>query len=78
MKGGFSMNNGDFSVIGYSSDNAMTDFVNGTATIDSGAVFSEGTENYDCIISLELATFNDLSVGDKFSVTNSSTFIPVL
>ncbi len=70
MKGGFSMSSGDFTVIGYSSDNAMTAFVEGTATIDSGAVFEEGTENYDCIISSELATFNDLSVGDKFSLTN--------
>ena len=70
MKGGMSMSSADFTVIGYSSDNAMTAFVNGTATIDSGAVFDEGTENYDCIISSELATFNDLSVGDKFSLTN--------
>ncbi len=73
MKGGFSMSSGDFTVIGYSSDNAMTDFVEGTATIDSGAVFEEGTENYDCIISSELATFNDLSVGDKFSLTNPNS-----
>ncbi len=73
MKGGFSMNTGDFTVIGYSSDNAMTAFVEGTATINSGVVFDEGTENYDCIISSELATFNDLSVGDKFTLTNPNS-----
>ncbi len=70
MKGGFSMSSSDFTVIGYSSDNAMTAFVDGTASIDDGAVFDEGTEDYDCIISSELATFNDLAVGDKFSLTN--------
>ncbi len=74
IKGGFSMSSADFTVIGYSSDNAMTAFVEGTATIaEGGAVFEEGTKNYDCIISSELATFNDLSVGDKFSLTNPNS-----
>ncbi len=73
MKGGMSMSSADFTVIGYSSDNAMTAFVEGTATIDNGAVFEEGTEDYDCIISSELATFNDLSVGDKFSLVNPNS-----
>lgn len=72
MKGGMSMSSADFTVIGYSSDNAMTAFVEGTATVEEGAVFTEGTENYDCIISSELATFNDLSVGDKFSLVNTN------
>ncbi len=74
MKGGFSMNSGDFTVVGYSSDNAMTSFVDGTATIaDGGAVFEEGTENYDCIISSELAVFNDLAVGSKILLTNPNS-----
>ncbi len=73
MKGGFSMSNGDFTVIGYSSDNAMTAFVNGTASVDDGVVFDEGTENYDCIISSELATYNDLAVGDTFSLVNPNS-----
>ncbi len=74
MNGGFSINSGDFTVVGYSSDNAMTAFVKGTATIaEGGAVFEEATENYDCIISSELATYNDLTVGDKFSLTNSNS-----
>lgn len=70
-KGGkMSMNMGDFTVVGYSSDTAMTEFSDGTATIIEGAVFEEGTENLDCIISQELATYNDLSVGDSIVVSN--------
>ncbi len=72
--GGFSMNSGDFTIICYSADNAMTAFVNGTATVqDGGAVFAEGTENYDCIISSELAIYNDLAVGDTISLINPNS-----
>ena len=62
--------NADFSVIGYSSDNAMTSFVDGTATISEGSVFEEGTSNLECIITSELATYNDISVGDTVTFTN--------
>ena len=67
---GSSANNGDFSIIGYSGDNAMTDFLNGTSTITEGAVFEEGTEDYNCIISEELATYNSLVVGDEITLAN--------
>ena len=60
----------DFTVIGYSGDTAMTAFIDGTATIEEGAVFAEGTEAPECIISQELATFNDLAVGDTLSLVN--------
>ena len=33
----------DFTVVGYSSESAMTAFIDGTATIVDGAVFTEGT-----------------------------------
>lgn len=33
----------DFTVVGYSSESAMTSFIDGTATIVDGAVFTEGT-----------------------------------
>ena len=33
----------DFTVVGYSSEGAMTSFIDGTATIVDGAVFTEGT-----------------------------------
>jgi putative ABC transport system permease protein len=62
--------NGDFSVVGYSDDNAMTDFTSGTTTITDGSVFDEGTSKYQCIISEELATYNSLSVGDKIKLAN--------
>lgn len=69
-KGRGSMNMGDFTVVSYSSDSAMTDFADGTASIVEGSVFAEGADSADCIISQELATYNELSVGDKVTVTN--------
>lgn len=60
----------DFSVEGVSSEDAMTSFINGTSTITDGAIFAEGTENYECIISQELATYNNISVNDKIVLTN--------
>ncbi len=62
--------NGDFSIVGYSDDNAMTDFINGTSSITDGAVFDEGTSKYQCIISQELASYNSLSVGDTIKLAN--------
>ena len=64
---------GDFSVIGYSSDNAMTAFVNGTASVlEGGAIFEEGTSAYHCVISEELALYNGLNVNDTIVITNPS------
>lgn len=60
----------DFSIIGYSEESAMTAFVNGTATIVEGAVFTEGTEEMQCIISKELATYNSIAVGDTITLEN--------
>lgn len=70
MGGGMSMITGDFTIIGYSSDTAMTAFSDGSSTIVEGAVFSEGTNDFDCIISQELATYNELSIGDEVIVCN--------
>ncbi len=76
MGGGFGggkmdmISSGDFSIVGYSSESAMTSFINGTAAITDGAVFTEGTLSYDCIISEELATYNDITVGSVISLTN--------
>ena len=62
---------GDFSIIGYSSDEAMTAFLNGTASIVDGAMFDEGTTEYVCVISEELALYNNnLAVGDTIVITN--------
>lgn len=62
--------NGDFSVIGYSSEKAMTEFIEGTASIEEGAIFEEGTAENQCIISDELATYNDIAVGDELVLYN--------
>ena len=61
---------GEFSVIGYSSDSAMTAFVNGSASIVEGAMFEEGTSELVCVISEELAMVNGIAVGDTVTVTN--------
>ena len=70
-KGMFSSS--DFSVIGYSSDSSMTAFIDGTASdLEGGTMFEEGSTEKVCVISEELAIFNDLSVGDTIILTNPS------
>lgn len=72
-KGGFNRVMGaqsDFSLIGVSGEKAMTDFINGNATVTQGEIFEEGTESLECIISEELATFNDLELNDSIKITN--------
>lgn len=65
---------GDFSLIGYSSDRAMTDFANGSASIikGEGEMFPEGTTELLCVVSEELAMYNSLAVGDSIVITNPS------
>lgn len=61
---------GDFTLTGYSNETAMTEITDGTISINQGTVFTEGTENLECIISDKLAEFNSLSVGDKVKISN--------
>ena len=61
---------GDATLVGYSSDDAMTDFLAGTSTITDGEMFEEGTSDYNCVISDELATYNEFSVGDTIVIVN--------
>lgn len=71
--GGNRVSSSDFSIIGYSSDSAMTSFIDGTASVvEGGAMFEEGTTEMECVISEELAIFNSLSVGDTVIITNPS------
>ena len=63
---------GDFTVIGYSSEAAMSDFLNNISSVTDGTVFEEATTEKNCIISQELATFNNLVVGDNITLTNAS------
>ncbi|MGI6737381.1 MAG: ABC transporter permease [Anaerovoracaceae bacterium] len=67
-----SSSGGDFTITGYSSDTAMTDFADGTSSITSGRMFSEGTSSAECIISSTLAEYNSLSVGDTITLRNPS------
>lgn len=69
-KGGMMMT-GDFSLVGFSSDEAIANAPNGSFTMDSGQVFGYGTDDDgDVIISKTLADANDLSVGDTFKVAD--------
>lgn len=73
MMGGMMGSSGDFTIVGYNSEKSMTSFINGTASIVDGTIFEEGTSNNDCIISQELAVYNDLTVGDSITVSNPNS-----
>jgi putative ABC transport system permease protein len=60
---------GDFSLVGYNSLEAMTDFINGSYTITSGEISTE-FDSYNCVINSELATLNSLEVGDTITLEN--------
>ncbi len=66
---GDSFETGDFTVTGFSSDESMTEFVDGTCEITEGKVFEENTSEKVCIIPDELAEYNSLKVGDKIKVS---------
>lgn len=61
---------GDFTVTGYSAEDAMTKFVNSTSKITSGEMFDITSDDMNCLISYELALFNGLSVGDTITLAN--------
>lgn len=60
---------GDFTFVGYSSDSAMTSFTNGTCSITEGTMFEEGTDEYICVISDELALYNDIDLVSNSAIT---------
>lgn len=59
---------GEFTVIGYSCDDAMEDFQDGIKKIKTGEVFAEGTEEYVCLISENLALYNSLEKDDTIKL----------
>ena len=61
--------NGAFTLIGYNSYEDMKDFINGNYTIIEGEV-SEDFNSTNCVISEELATLNELSVGDIITIVD--------
>ncbi len=65
---------GDFTLTGYSSLDAMNDFIEGNYKIKEGKVDTDFS-NDSCIINSELATLNNISVGDKITIkdTNDDT-----
>ncbi len=69
MNQGSFQSSGDFSVRGYSSIEAMNEFIEGKYTITDGQV-SEDFEGKECLISSELATLNSLSVGDTITLVD--------
>ena len=63
-------NQGDISIVGYNSHDGMTTFIDGENVISDGSVFDEGSTDNSCVISYELATLNDFSVGDTITLSN--------
>ena len=63
--------NGDFTLKGYSSIESMTEFIEGSYTIVEGEV-SEDFSSNNCLINQELATLNDIEVGDTITIVDSN------
>lgn len=63
---------GDFELDGYSSYDAMTDFVNGTYTISEGEMIND-FNSLQCVISSEIASLNEISVGNTITLKNPNT-----
>ena len=63
---------GDFRLDGYSSYDAMTDFVNGVYQVTDGEMISDFS-GYQCVISNELATLNEVAVGSTITLKNPTT-----
>lgn len=66
--GGMSM--GDFTVTGYSSESAMTDFISGSSKITDGEMFDLTSDEKTCLVSNELAVYNALALGDSITLEN--------
>lgn len=63
---------GAFTLIGYNSYEDMKEFISGEYTITSGEVNGDFESN-NCVISEELATLNNLSVGDTITIIDPKT-----
>ena len=62
---------GDFNITGYSSYDAMSDFINGTYSITDGEISDDFTSD-TCAINSELATLNEISVGDTITLVDAN------
>ena len=63
---------GDFQLDGYSSYDAMTDFVEGIYQVIDGEIISNFNA-FECVISSELATLNEITVGSTITLKNPTT-----
>lgn len=61
---------GDFTLVGYDSEDAMTDFIDGTSTISEGSMFDVTSSDMNSIISSELSVLNGISVGGTITLAN--------
>ncbi|MGN1276740.1 MAG: ABC transporter permease [Floccifex sp.] len=70
-KKGFDIGLGSFSLIGYEQEKAMEDFVEGSNTIVQGNMFSFDKADLTCILPSQLATYNNIQVGDSIEICNT-------
>lgn len=67
---GGEMSIGDFTITGYSSESAMTKFIEGSSKVTDGEMFDINSSDLTCLISSELASFNGLKTGDTITLLN--------
>ncbi|KOA48711.1 ABC transporter permease [Bifidobacterium animalis subsp. animalis MCC 0483] len=73
QNGGPAMTTGDFSLVGFSSDEALENAPNGSFTMDSGKAFDyDASDGNPVLVSKTLADANNLKVGSTFKLANVS------
>ena len=65
-----SSNTGDFTIVGYSSKEVMTDFISGDKEVTTGSIFTENSQGLECLVSEELNTYNNIGIGSTFTLVN--------
>lgn len=68
---GAMMASGDFTITGVNTTDNVSDFTSGTSTISKGDGITSETADNSALISSDLASENNLSVGDTFTVTTT-------
>jgi putative ABC transport system permease protein len=63
--------NGAFTLYGYNKYEDMKEFINGDYTVIEGSI-SDDFNSHNCIISEELATLNELKVGDTITLVDTN------
>ena len=64
-------NSSSFEIKGYSSYDAMSEFISGNYKITDGEIFTDFDSN-NCLINSELVTINNLKVGDTITFTDDN------